>query len=575
MEKIVLPLTNGIGIYDKNKLCVSYIDYYGEKRIRGCSVKPYSKLFDSILLRGYIYFFLSLWLYFKVFMLQREEGDKNKPVSSAESLGFLSSYIMIIAGIIVAFLIGLLLLGVLPSFIFNQLFFSSSYYFRSFFIALLRFAIVYLLFIILKFCPFTKGLYSFNGAGNQLLSGKSENSRARAYPLNFLNFILNVFLISLFVVSLLAVNIHFIANFFINLVIILAIIPFCYEVLRATSLSKQPLFKTISLITNYLVCNKPNLTCQEIAMSVIIESSTFDSFEDFKKDRIPMSVLRAEMQMKLKGNEQAEESDIDWIIATILNKNRAEVKLIRYVTQKEYGEIARACEKRAKGQPISSIFGFVDFYGVRLDVNRKVLSPRMETELLVDEALKKIREQELKEVLDLCTGSGAIAIAIAKYYPCKVSAIDVSKGALSVAQNNAIKNGVKIDFILSDLFKGLKKNKKYDIIVSNPPYIKSGDIEKLDVEVKKYDPRIALDGGEDGLEFYRNIINGAPKHLNKKGWLFFEVGVNQAQTVKALLQEGGFDDIEIVKDYNKIERIVYGRISKRNITKDRKKQNKV
>ena len=144
-----------------------------------------------------------------------------------------------------------------------------------------------------------------------------------------------------------------------------------------------------------------------------------------------------------------------------------------------------------------------------------------------------------------------------------------------MAQSNASKNGVKIDFILSDLFKGLKKSKKYDIIVSNPPYIRSGDIEKLDVEVKKYDPRIALDGGEDGLDFYREITLGAPRHLTKKGWLYFEVGQGQAEKVKEIMQDGGFDDIEIVKDYNKIERIVYGRISKRVITKNKKKQREV
>lgn len=574
MDKFVLPLTNGVGIYEKNKFCVSYIDSYGDKKIRGCNVKPYNKVFDLPFIRGYTYFFMSIYLYVKAFKLQREVGDKNKSAKNADNLGFLSSYIMLIAGAIVAFLIGLLLLGALPSFVFDKVFFSASYYFRSFIIALLRTAIVYLLFVILKFCPFTSGLYGFNGAGNQLLSG-GEDKRARAYPLNFLNFIINVFLFSLFVVSLIAVNIGFIANFFINLAIILLILPLCYEALRAISNAKQPISKSITLVTNFLVCNKPNITHEEVAMSGAYENSNYDSFDGEEQGKVAMSSLLAEMKIKLKNSEQVEESDIDWIIATVLNKNRAEIKLVRYVSQKEYRDIIRATEKRAKGQPLSSIFGFVDFYGLRLDVNKKVLSPRSETELLVDQALKKIREQELIEVLDLCTGSGAIAIAIAKFYPCKVSAIDVSKGALGVAQSNASKNGVKIDFILSDLFKGLKKSKKYDIIVSNPPYIRSGDIEKLDVEVKKYDPRIALDGGEDGLDFYREITSGAPRHLTKKGWLYFEVGQGQAEKVKEIMQDGGFDDIEIVKDYNKIERIVYGRISKRVITKNKKKQREV
>ena len=275
-----------------------------------------------------------------------------------------------------------------------------------------------------------------------------------------------------------------------------------------------------------------------------------------------MSSLFAELETKLKQSDKYDESDRDWIIATVLQKNRAEIKLERSVGLKEYREIMRACDRRAKGEPLSSIFGFVEFYGLRFDVNKKVLSPRMETEILVEEAIKKINEFDLKNVLDLCTGSGAIAIAIKKYTSARVFASDISKQALTVAQNNARKNEVKIDFCQSDLFKSLKKGKKYDIIVSNPPYIKSEDLEKLDVEVKKYDPRLALDGGVDGLDFYRRIIKEAKPKLTKKGWLLFEVGQGQAEIVEELMQKAGFDNVNAVQDYNKIERVIYGRYSK-------------
>ena len=571
MEKIVLPLSNGVGIYDRGRLCVSTIDYHGDKRVEGAVIKENKKIFDKPFLRGFLYFFYGFYLYFRCFTLQLDDKeDKNKSAKSAEKLGFASDYIMLIACLVVAFLVGFLLLGVLPRFVFNRIFEDSNYYFHSFMIALFRVAIFFAVLIILKFCPFMSGIYSFNGAGNQFMSGKGDTLRNRTYPLNFLNFLVNTSIFSLFVISLIAVNVNFIANFFINLAIFFVIISLTYEGLRFVTFSKMLWLKDVSIVTNFLVCNKPNTTHDEVLMSAKIELSSFDSFEKLDKNRIAISTLYAEMQTKLKNSEKFDESDVDWIVATILGKNRAEVKLVRSVTQKEYRDIMRACEKRAKGEPLSSIFGFVDFYGLRLDVNKKVLSPRMETEILVDEALKKIREYELVDVLDMCTGSGAIAIAVAKYYPCKVTAVDVSKGALTVAQNNALKNQVKIDFVQSDLFKGLKKNRKYDIIISNPPYIKSGDIEKLDVEVKKYDPRIALDGGTDGLDFYKNIIEDAPKHLTKNGWLFFEVGMGQAEKVKEFLQEHGFDDIGIVKDYNNIERIVYGRASKRNIRENSK-----
>ena len=131
-----------------------------------------------------------------------------------------------------------------------------------------------------------------------------------------------------------------------------------------------------------------------------------------------------------------------------------------------------------------------------------------------------------------------------------------------MAEANAKKNEVKVEFCQSDLMKSLKKGRKYDIIVSNPPYIKSGDIEKLDIEVKKYDPKLALDGGEDGLDFYRKIIDEAKSKLTKKGWLMFEVGQGQSDGVCELMQKAGYDNVQAVKDYSKIERVIYGRLSK-------------
>ncbi len=565
MGKIVLPMGNGVGVLSEDKLCVSIIDSNGDKKVDGKKIKPNKKFMDYFFIRGFTYFFKGIYYYYQAYELQSElevnGEDKNKSAKNAGKLNFFSGYILFFASIIISFLFGLLVLGFLSSYVINIGFEFSSYYLKSFMISLFRVGVVYIILLLLRFIPFMSGVYSFNGAGCMFISDK-ESFQNRAYPLNFLNFLVNIFIISLFVISLVAININFIANFFINLSIFLICIPISYELLRFVTFTKLLWLKDIALITNFLVCMKPNITHEEVMMAAKNEMTNFDDFERLVKDRVSMSALFAEMQTKLKASDKYEESDIDWIIATILNKNRSEIKLLRSVSAKEYREIMRACERRAKGEPLSNIFGFVEFYGLRFDVNKKVLSPRMETELLVDEAIKKIRDFELSTVLDMCTGSGAIAITIAKFTSCKVSGIDISKQALAIAQNNAEKNNVKVEFIASDLFKGLKKKKKYDIIISNPPYIKSGDIEKLDIEVKKYDPRLALDGGEDGLDFYRKIIGEAPKHLNKKGWIFFEVGKGQANSVCDLLQENNFENIEIIKDYNKIERIVYGRIGK-------------
>lgn len=569
MDKIVFPFSNGAALYQNGKLSASIISQSGDKKVGGQILKEQKKFFSFPVIRGLVYFFYGLYLFVKAFLLtytldDQKDEETNKSYKKARKINFVSGYILLIAALIVMFIFGFLYLGVLPRYIFNFFFDKFwDYYFISFMIALFRIFLVYILLVILRFCPFMQGLYSFNGAANVELSG-SDSKNAHYYPLNMLNYLTNVFLISIFVISLIAIDIGWILNFFVNIAIFIAISIIVYEYLRFVSSKKIAFLTDITYITNALVVVKPNITHKEVLMAAKIELESYQDFEKIEKGRVSMSSLYAEMQTKLKQSERFDKSDLDWIIATFLNKNRAEIKLVRSVSQKEYQNIMRACARRAKGEPLSSIFGFVDFYGLRFDVNKKVLSPRIETEILVEEALKKIKENDLRTALDLCCGSGAIAVALAKYSSCKVTASDISKQALALAQSNAEKNGAKVDFVHADLFAGLKKHKKYDIIISNPPYIKTKDIDKLDIEVKKYDPKLALDGGEDGLDYYRKIVKDACKFLNKKGWLFFEVGKGQAEEVKALMSEHNFDNCQIVKDYNKIERIVYGRISKRN-----------
>lgn len=566
MDKIVFPFSNGAALYQNGKLSASIISQSGDKKVGGQILKEQKKFFSFPVIRGLVYFFYGFYLYIKAFLLSYQldgqEEENNKSYRQAKKINFISSYISLIAAIISMFILGFLYLGIFPRYIYNFFFDEyQNYYFISFMIALFRIFLVYILLVILRFCPFMQGLYSFNGAANVELSG-SDSKNAHFYPLNMLNYLTNVFLISIFVISLIAIDIGWGLNFLVNMAIFLAISVLVYEYLRFVSVKKIAFLSDLTYITNALVVVKPNITHKEVLMAAKIELESYQNFEKIEKGRVSMSSLYAEMQTKLKQSERFDKSDLDWIIATFLNKNRAEIKLVRSVSQKEYQNIMRACARRAKGEPLSSIFGFVDFYGLRFDVNKKVLSPRLETEVLVEEALKKIKESDLKTALDLCCGSGAIAVAIAKYSSCKVSASDISKQALVLAQSNAENNGAKVDFVHADLFAGLKKHKKYDIIISNPPYIKTKDIDKLDIEVKKYDPKLALDGGEDGLIYYRKIVKEAGKFLNKRGWLFFEVGKGQAEEVKELMNENNFGDCQIVKDYNKIERVVYGRINK-------------
>ena len=182
---------------------------------------------------------------------------------------------------------------------------------------------------------------------------------------------------------------------------------------------------------------------------------------------------------------------------------------------------------------------------------------------MVEEVIHEIQNRAVKlKVLDLCTGSGCIAITIAKNTDAKVYAVDISEAALTVAKKNATTHNANVKFINSDLFNNLKKE-KFDIIISNPPYIRSKDILALEDEVKKNDPLISLDGGEDGLYFYREIAKSAPKYLNKNGKIFLEIGINEAKSVKKLLQNN-FENIKIKKDYSGIDRVVIADIKKKN-----------
>jgi|Wag4MinimDraft_11_1082651.scaffolds.fasta_scaffold00329_10 release factor glutamine methyltransferase len=196
------------------------------------------------------------------------------------------------------------------------------------------------------------------------------------------------------------------------------------------------------------------------------------------------------------------------------------------------------------------------FMGLEFFVDENVLIPRPETEILVEETLKRLKRGDV--VLDIGTGSGAIAVSIAKYFPdCTVYAVDISKKAIEIAKHNAKKQGVldRIFFIESDLFCNLPPNLKFDFIVSNPPYIKKREIELLQEEVKK-EPIVALDGGEDGLFFYKKIIREAPFYIKSGGKIGFEIGYSQKEEVTTLLEESGFKDVEIIKDLAGIDRVI-------------------
>lgn len=231
---------------------------------------------------------------------------------------------------------------------------------------------------------------------------------------------------------------------------------------------------------------------------------------------------------------------------------------------------------RAKGMPIQYITGHQEFMSLDFAVNSHVLIPRHDTEILVETVIEYVNGLYTAvsisgspspvpqvHILDIGTGSGCIAVSIAYYArQCRITAADISQKALETAFLNAFKNNVsdRIEFVRSNLFDSLNEQ-KFDVIVSNPPYIPSDEINFLQTEVRKFEPVIALDGGQDGLDFYRRIVDEAPRFLKPQGLLAFEVGCGQSQDVAGLMK-GMYFDISIIKDLAGIERVVTGRLIK-------------
>jgi release factor glutamine methyltransferase len=225
-------------------------------------------------------------------------------------------------------------------------------------------------------------------------------------------------------------------------------------------------------------------------------------------------------------------------------------------------KLSELAQRRCSHIPLQHLTGEQEFMGLPFWVNEHVLIPRQDTEILVEEALKKIPKADAKKgpyrVLDLCTGSGCIAISIASFCPhTEVSACDISREALLVAQRNGQRNGVSVQFVQSDLFSQI--HEKYDMIVSNPPYIPSAVIPTLMPEVRDFEPKGALDGMEDGLFFYRKIVRESLDYLMPHGELLFEIGHDQAQAVSDLMRENNFYDIKVIKDLAGLDRVVTGR----------------
>lgn len=256
--------------------------------------------------------------------------------------------------------------------------------------------------------------------------------------------------------------------------------------------------------------------------------------------------------------------DAELLLAHVLGVDRVRLVLEapRHLEPNELAAYRELIQRRRKREPIAYIRGEREFYGLPMRVDRRVLVPRPDTEILVDVALERTSRVHLDgELLDLCTGSGCVALAFSHRRPTwRVTGIDISEDAVRVARDNAERLGAVpgVRFLVSDLDDALPDEAKFDLVTANPPYIASRELDTLDSDVREFEPRVALDGGADGLDTVRRVVSVAAARLRASGVVALEVGAGQAPAVAALLESSGFSTLRKTSDYGGHERVVSG-----------------
>ena len=446
----------------------------------------------------------------------------------------------------------------------------------------IRLVIFVLYILLISFIPSLKRVYMCHGAEHKTITcyeeGKEltiENVRgcSRVHDRCGTTFLFLVMIVSILVFSL--VNpivvkfyvqdndkINGLIRFIAKILMLPVVAGVSYEVLRLLAKTKSKffiIFKLPGLLLQRLTTSEPEdgmIECAIAAFKTVLAMDNDPTIpEKVFATQGKMSALLANTKKRFAEN-QIDEEEAEWIFSLVLDIPKSAVATEeRIIKSAQAKEIIRIADERLTGRPLWYIIGDTDFCGYTIKVDERVLIPRPETEEMVMMALAAAEEGQ--SILDLCTGSGAIAIAMYKELekrgtPCKVTAVDISTDALELAKENAEANEADILFIQSDLFTRLRG--RFDIIITNPPYIPTATVETLQREVKDYEPRLALDGGEDGMDFYRRIAEETGKYLTRGGMLIMEVGEGEAQEVVKMFK--GHAYAMVAQDFNGIERYV-------------------
>ena len=380
------------------------------------------------------------------------------------------------------------------------------------------------------------------------------------------SFVVYVFVLSLILVmvaSFVFQAVGFVAYFetgWVRVLINLAFVPLVasvsYEMLMALAKTDCKIFspmKNLGKLMQRITTLEPDEQMCEVAIAAFKKVLEMDADPTVEEESFPEATTYGEFEEFLKrylAQNQLPEKDAEWLAKGLLQlKSDAQLDKVK-VSVCYYAKAEKAIKEVKAGKPFAYAAVSAPFFEYYFYVDQKILIPRMETELLAEQVIKA----KPKKVLDLCCGSGCIGLTVAKKTDAKVTLADVSSYAVKVSKYNAKRLGVKnANFVRSDMFKNVSG--KYDVIVCNPPYIATDVISTLDNSVKDYEPHLALDGGKDGLDFYRILAKQAHKYLSKGGMLCMEIGFDQGESVPALFADGY--DVQVKKDYSGNDRMVF------------------
>ena len=443
--------------------------------------------------------------------------------------------------------------------------------------------LIFILYVLLiGLIPDLKRVYMYHGAEHKTITcfeeGKEltvENVRgcSRLHDRCGTTFLFLVMIVSVLVFSLVNVLVagwlytdsdalNSLLRFLFKILMLPVVAGISYEILKLLAKTQNKfflIFKWPGLLLQKITTREPEDKMIECAITAFQTVLAMDADPNIPERYFITAGKMSELLKRVKKRFAAdgiEEDEAEWIFALTLNIPKSAVASEeRILKLSQAKEINKIVEERLTGRPLWYIFGDTDFYGYKIKVDERVLIPRPETEELAQMVVGCAEEENT--ILDLCTGSGAIAIAVYKELEkngrkCTVVASDISAEALALARENAEVNEADIKFVQSDLFSRLRG--RYDIIVSNPPYIPTAELDSLQREVKNFEPRLALDGGADGLDFYRKIAEEVGKCLNRGGTLIMEVGAGQAKEVAKLFKRCDYS--MIVKDFAGVDRFV-------------------